>query len=395
MSWLAVLAAVPVLAWLYLLVAHGRFWREDQRLPQAGLPLQRPPSVVALVPARNEAEVVGEAIASLLTQDYPGRFDVLLIDDGSTDGTAEIARQAAARTGRAERLTILAAPVREPGWVGKLWAVESGRRAWTATRGQPGYWWLTDADIGHASEALGRLVSKAENEKRALVSLMVLLWCRSLWERLLIPPFVFFFQKLFPFPRVNDDRNTVAAAAGGCVLLRAETLAAAGGLVRIKDALIDDCSLAALIKPVARQEGRGIWVGVTRRSRSLRPYRGLGEIWLMVARSAFTQLKLSALMLLGTLVGMTLLYLAPPLLALLWPWHGDGTAALLGLAAWLLMAVAMAPTERLYRQSRLWALTLPLAGLLYTLMTFDSARRHWQGRGGTWKGRVGAGKVAP
>jgi hopene-associated glycosyltransferase HpnB len=395
MTWLIALAGLPLAAWLYLLLAHGRFWLADQRLPQVVPRPASAPSVVALVPARNEAAVVGEAVASLLAQDYPGPFDVVLVDDGSTDGTAEVARRAAAASGRGERLTVLSAPAREPGWVGKLWAVESGRRAWAASHGQPVYWWLTDADIGHAPEMLSRLVNKAEEERRALVSLMVLLWCRSLWERLLIPPFVFFFQKLYPFPCVNEDRNAVAAAAGGCMLVRADTLARAGGLARIKDALIDDCALAQLIKPVARQESRGLWVGLTRKSRSLRPYRGLGEIWLMVARSAFTQLRRSSLLLLGTLVGMALLYLAPPLLLLFWPWHGDAVAALLGLAAWLLMAVAIGPTQRLYGQAWLWGLTLPVAGLLYAAMTLDSARRHWLGRGGTWKGRVGAGKLAP
>ncbi|HKY95512.1 MAG TPA: glycosyltransferase [Kiloniellales bacterium] len=394
-SWLIALAALPALAWLYLLLAHGRFWLADQRLPQAGPRLANPPSVVALVPARNEAAVVGEAIASLLAQDYHGRVDVVLVDDGSTDGTADRARQAAAASAQADRLTVLSAPPREPGWVGKLWAVESGRRAWATSHAPPAYWWLTDADIGHAPEMLGRLVNKAEEERRALVSLMVLLWCRSLWERLLIPPFVFFFQKLYPFPRVNDDRSRLAAAAGGCMLVRADTLAHAGGLARIKDALIDDCALAAAIKPAARQESRGLWVGVTRKSRSLRPYRGLGEVWVMVARSAFTQLRHSSLLLLGTLLGMALLYLVPPVVVVLSPWHGDLVAALVALAAWLMMAVAIGPTERLYGQSWLWGLTLPLAGLLYSLMTFDSARRHWLGRGGTWKGRVGAGKLAP
>jgi hopene-associated glycosyltransferase HpnB len=393
MSWLAPVALLPVLAWLYLLLAHRRFWRADQRLPQAAGLRAAWPSVVAIVPARNEAAVVGEAVASLLAQDYPGSLHVVLADDGSSDGTAEAARRAGAQSGRSERLLVVAAGPREPGWVGKLWAQESGRRAWRASAPAPDYWWLTDADIGHAPEMLRRLVAKAEEERRALVSLMVLLWCRSLWERLLIPPFVFFFQKLFPFPLVNDERSRQAAAAGGCMLLRAETLREAGGLAQIKGALIDDCSLATLIKPVARRQNRGLWLGLTKKSRSLRPYCGLGEIWLMVARSAYTQLVHSPLLLLGTLLGMALIYLVPPAVLLFLPWHRDPTAALLGLAAWLLMAVAIGPTQRLYGQSWLWGLTLPLAALLYSAMTFDSARRHWLGRGGTWKGRVAAGKV--
>lgn len=392
-SWVTAVALPPALAWLYLLLAQGRFWRADQRLPQSGLERGAWPSVVALVPARNEAAVVGEAVRSILAQDYPGSLSLVLVDDGSTDGTAAVAQQAAAEAGQAARLSVVAAGPREPGWVGKLWAQESGRRAWRAGAAAPDYWWLTDADIGHAPEMLRRLMAKAEEERRALVSLMVLLWCRSFWERLLIPPFVFFFQKLFPFARVNDDRNGLAAAAGGCMLLRADTLSEAGGLARIKDALIDDCALAALIKPVALRQNRGIWLGLTRKSRSLRPYRGLNEIWRMVARSAYTQLRHQPLLLLGTLAGMALIYLVPPLLLLTLPWHEDLPAALLGLAAWILMAVAMGPTQRLYGQSWLWGLSLPLAALLYSAMTFDSARRHWLGRGGTWKGRVAAGKV--
>jgi hopene-associated glycosyltransferase HpnB len=392
-SWLAAAALVPALAWLYLLLAHGRFWLADQRLPQAGAALRSWPTVVALVPARNEAAVVGEALRSLLAQDYPGSLQIVLVDDGSSDGTAEVAHAAAAECGQGERLSIVAAGPREPGWVGKLWAQESGRRAWRARRPAPDYWWLTDADIGHAPEMLRRLVAKAEEERRALVSLMVLLWCRSFWERLLIPPFVFFFQKLYPFPRVNDDRSRLAAAAGGCMLVRADTLAEAGGFARIKDALIDDCALAALAKPVARRQNRGLWVGLTKKSHSLRPYRGLGEIWLMVARSAYTQLRHAPLLLLGTLLGMALLYLAPLAVLATVVWHQDLAAALLGLTSWILMAVAIGPTQRLYGQSWLWGLSLPLAALLYTAMTFDSARRHWLGRGGTWKGRVAAGKV--
>lgn len=384
MTWLALPAALACLAWLYLLFLHGRFWRCDQRLERgqsASLP-----SVVAVVPARNEADVVERCVAALAAQDYRGPFRILLVDDHSEDGTAEAAR-------RGGPVTVIAAPPLEPGWVGKLWALESGQRALLAEGPAPDYWWLTDADIGHAPDTLSRLVAKAEGEKRALVSLMVKLWCASAWERLLIPAFVFFFQKLYPFPRVNDDRNRTAAAAGGCVLVRADTLAAAGGLAAMREAIIDDCTLGALVKRQARREGRGIWLGLTAESRSLRPYRGLGEIWRMVARSAYTQLRHNPLLLLGTLLGMLLLYVVPPLLALSWPWHGQAVAGGLALAAWLLMALSEGPTLRLYGLSPLRGLLLPLAGFLYSLMTFDSARRHWQGRGATWKGRVAAGKV--
>jgi len=392
MSWLLLPAGLALAAWLYLLLLHGRFWLADQRLPATATAPAHWPGVVALVPARDEADVIGAAVERLLAQHYDGEFRVVVIDDESRDGTGDATRSAAGRNPQAARLTVLRAPPREAGWVGKLWALESGRRWATAEGIAPAYWWLTDADIGHAPDTLARLVAKAEGERRALVSLMVRLWCQSAWERLLIPAFVFFFQKLYPFPRANDDHDRLAAAAGGCMLLRADSLAAAGGLAAIKGALIDDCSLAACLKPQALAEGRGIWVGLAERSHSLRPYRGLGEIWRMVARSAYTQLRHSPLLLLGTLLGMLLLYLVPPLLALTWPWHGDPVAALAALAAWLAMALAEAPTLRLYGLSPLRGLLLPLAGLLYSAMTFDSARRHWQGRGGLWKGRVAAGR---
>jgi hopene-associated glycosyltransferase HpnB len=390
LSWLLPVAGLALAAWAWLLLLHGRFWLADQRLPAASPAPPRWPDVVAVVPARNEADVIGRAIAGLLAQDYPGAFRVVLVDDESGDGTADAARSAAGA--RAARLTVLRAPPREPGWVGKLWALESGLRS-VAT--PPAYWWLTDADIGHPPDTLRRLVAKAEADRRALVSLMVRLWCQSLWERLLIPAFVYFFQQLYPFARVNDDRSRVAAAAGGCLLLRADTLAAAGGLAAMKSAVIDDCALAALAKPVARRQGLGIWLGLADGSHSLRPYAGLGEIWRMVARSAYTQLRHNPLLLLGTILGMALLYLAPPLIALGWPWHGDALAGALATGAWLLMAASEVPTLRLYRLSPLRALLLPLAGLLYTAMTLDSARRHWRGRGATWKGRVAAGKVGP
>lgn len=390
MSWLAIIAALSLGAWLYLLLLHGRFWLADQRLPARQAAPARWPSVVAVVPARNEADVIGQAIAGHIAQDYPAPFRVILVDDESDDGTAAAALAAAGEHG--DRLTVLPAPRREPGWVGKLWALESGMRSVAAP---PDYWWLTDADIGHPPDTLRRLVEQAETQQRALVSLMVKLWCQSLWERLLIPAFVYFFQQLYPFPRANNTRSRVAAAAGGCVLLRADTLAAAGGLAAMKSAVIDDCTLAALVKPAARRQGLGIWLGLAEGSRSLRPYSGLGEIWRMVARSAYTQLRHSPLLLLGTLFGMVLLYLVPPALALAWTWHREALAGGLALAAWLAMALSEVPTLRLYRLSPLRALLLPAAGFLYTLMTLDSARRHWAGRGATWKGRVAAGKVGP
>ncbi len=385
MTWLALL---PLLAWLYLLSLHGRFWLAQPRLDDApAKPLQSWPKVIAVVPARNEADVIEQALKNLVRQDYPGGFEIRLVDDHSEDQTGTLARQVA--SGSDGRLSVLDAPERPPGWVGKLWALHSGT---VQTTEEPVYWWLTDADIAHEPDTLRRLVTKAEEERFAQVSLMVRLSCSSLWEKLLIPAFVFFFQKLYPFPWVTADRRGISAAAGGCVLVRAETLREAGGIAAIKGAIIDDCSLAANLRPAARKAGRGLFLGLTLQSHSIRPYSGLMEIWAMVARSAYTQLHYNPLLLLGTLFGMLLLYLLPPLLVLTWPWHGNVMAALLGAVTWGLMAVAWLPTLRLYALSAWRGLLLPLAGLFYTAMTFDSARLHWLGKGAAWKGRVGAGK---
>jgi len=385
---LSLLALLALLAWAYLLALHGRFWlagpRLDAPVPPAAGDL---PSVVAVVPARNEADVVGEAVAGLLAQDYAGPFRILLVDDHSEDGTAEAARTAAADDAR---VTVLPAGPRPPGWVGKLWARACGCQA--AGEGAD-YWWFTDADIAHAPDTLSRLVAEARRGGRSQVSLMVLLSCRSAWEKLLIPAFVFFFQMLYPFHWVTQDRGGASAAAGGCMLVRADDFAVAGGLPAMRDALIDDCTLAQRLRPGARAGGRGLYLGLTLKSRSIRPYEGLDEIWRMVARSAYTQLQHSPLFLAGTLAGMALLYLLPPLLVLGLPAHGDWGAALLGLAAWLSMAVAWLPTLRLYGLPVWRGALLPAAAAFYTAMTFDSARRHWQGRGAAWKGRIGAGRT--
>lgn len=385
MIWLALL---PLLAWLYLLGLHGGFWLARPRLDdEPEQTLDHWPRIIAVVPARNEADVITQAMRSLVQQDYPGEFEIRLIDDHSEDETAALGREVASVS--AGRLRVLHAGERPPGWVGKLWALECGTQSVTEA---PDYWWFTDADIDHAPDTLQRLVVKAQSNRLSLVSLMVRLSCRSGWEKLLIPAFVFFFQKLYPFPWVEADRRGISAAAGGCMLVRADELQTAGGIAAIKGAVIDDCSLAARLRPAARRAGRGLFLGLTLRSRSIRPYSGLGEIWAMVARSAYTQLHYNPLLLLGTLLGMALLYLLPPLLLLSLAWNGNVIAAMLGGLTWLLMALAWLPTLRLYAQPAWRGLLLPLAGLLYTAMTFDSARRHWQGKGAAWKGRIGAGK---
>lgn len=371
---------VALAVWLVLVFARDGFWLTRER-DTRGLPPPPAawPSVVAVVPARDEAEVIARSIGSLVAQDYAGDFRIILVDDNSSDGTAEIARGTATES---DRLTILTGAPLAPGWTGKLWAVHQGLAEAARFAPNAAYVLLTDADIVHEPAGLRRLVAKAETERRRLVSLMVKLRCEAGWEKLLIPAFVFFFQKLYPFSWVNDPNRPTAAAAGGCMLVRRDTLSDIGGVERIRNRLIDDCALAREIK------ARGpIWLGLAERTLSLRPYDRLGEVWRMVARSAFEQLNRSVLALAGTLVGMVVLYVVPPVAAVYGVAAGDGFAALFGVGAWGLMAAAYAPTVRLYGLAPAYTLTLPLAGVLYALMTLDSARRHWAGKGGGWKGR--------
>ena len=383
MSALAALSWFALAAWIWLLTARGGFWRADQRLSNKTPELVRWPEVVAVVPARNEAAVVGQGIASLLGQDYPGRFSVVLVDDGSDDGTADVARRAADSTGAASHLCVLKGEPLPAGWSGKLWAVHQGLAEAGKIAPDAAYVLLTDADIVHATANLRRLVSQAESAQVHLVSLMVKLRCEAGWEKLLIPAFVFFFQKLYPFAWVNDEARPTAAAAGGCMLVREDALAGVGGVEGIRARLIDDCALAREIKAHG-----AIWLGLTDAAESLRPYARLSDIWRMVARSAFEQLNHSVLALAGTFLGMLVLYVVPPLAAVYGWAMGDAALALAGAAGWGLMAAAYGPTVRMYGLSPARTLTLPLAGALYALMTADSARRHWQGAGGAWKGRT-------
>ena len=382
MSAFGALSGLALAAWVWLLAARGGFWRADQRLGLPARDLPRWPEVVAVVPARNEAASVGASVASLLGQDYPGRFSVVLVDDASDDGTAEVARRAAESTGTASRLRIVRGEILPSGWTGKLWAVHRGLAEAGILAPDAAYVLLTDADIVHDPANLRRLVGKAESERLRLVSLMVKLRCETGWEKILMPAFVFFFQKLYPFPWVNDARTSTAAAAGGCMLVRKDALAAAGGIESIRGSLIDDCALAREIKAKGP-----IWLGLADAAASLRPYARLGDVWRMVARSAFEQLNRSIFALAGTLLGMLALYVAPPLAAVYGVAMGDAPLALAGWAGWGLMAAAYGPTVRLYGLAPAYALTLPLAGALYALMTADSARRHWAGVGAGWKGR--------
>ena len=371
---LTVLAAATLAAWLYLLFGHGGFWRADQRLDAPGDVIGAWPAVAAVVPARNEAAVIGQTLRSLLAQDYPGDLVVIVVDDESDDGTAAVARGAG--------VVVVGGVARPVGWVGKTWALAQGVEAAAAAAPEARYLWFSDADIEHGPGVLRALVAKAEAERLDLVSLMARLQCEGGWERLLIPAFVFFFQMLYPFRRVNDPARPTAAAAGGCMLVRRAALAAAGGLDAIAGELIDDCALARALKP-----GGPIWLGLATESLSVRPYAGLGDIWDMVARSAYTQLRHSPVLLAGTVVGMTLIYLVPPASAVAGVFGGFGPAAGLGAAGWFAMAVAYAPTLRFYRQPAVAGVVLPAVAALYTLMTLDSALRWRRGEGGRWKGR--------
>jgi hopene-associated glycosyltransferase HpnB len=321
-------------------------------------------------------------VTSLIKQDYPGELVLVVVDDGSEDGTAAVAEKAAAEAGASDRLIVVRGEPAPRGWRGKPWALEQGVRRAQELAPEAAFLWLTDADVEHHPANLRHLVAKAHEGGLDLVSLMVMLHCRSPWEQLLIPAFVFFFQKLYPFRRVNDPRKRTAAAAGGCMLVRREALARAGGMEAIRGALIDDCALARAVKA-----GGAVWLGLSDSTRSLRPYRNLSAIWEMVARSAYDQLGYSRHMLWAAVVAMAVAYLVPPLAALVGAVVGEARVALPGIAAWLLMMCCYRPTLKLYRRPWLSALDLPVAAFLYILMTVDSARRHGRGDGAVWKGR--------
>ncbi|MGO9094753.1 MAG: glycosyltransferase [Bryobacteraceae bacterium] len=360
-------AAIAVATWVYLLMGRGFFWwMREAKLPDAPPPPRR---VAVVIPARNEAGVVGRAVASIVAQRYPGPFEIFLVDDHSTDATAAVAQQAGAR--------VLAAGPLPEGWTGKLWALSEGLRE--AAGSKPDYFLLTDADIVHAPGNLARLVALTEAHGYYLASLMVRLRSETVAEKALIPAFVFFFLKLYPPRWIASGRHATAGAAGGCVLIRREALERCGGIEAIRGALIDDCALARAVK---RSGGR-LWMGLSSATHSIREYGTFGEIGRMIARSAFTQLDYSPLRLAGTVAGMLAMYAFPPALAL-------GFGSKLAALAWLTMLAAYLPVLRLYRLSPLWALGLPLTALFYTGATVWSALNYWRGRGGAWKGRAQA-----
>jgi hopene-associated glycosyltransferase HpnB len=384
-----VIGIITLAVWLHLFFGRGWFWRvkklDADRAEAEKLSVW--PSVVAIVPARNEAETIAVVVTGLVQQDYPGTFSIVVVDDHSEDATAAIAQQAAAQNGALERVRVVSVSELPLGWTGKLWALNEGVSSGggsSAAAEVPAFYWFTDADVTHAPGTLRRLVARAERDKFDLASLMVLLQAKTLPERALIPAFLYFFLMLYPPKWIADEELGTAGAAGGCILLRREALARIGGLAAIRSEVIDDCALAKAIK----LSGGKVWMGLTRKSASLRAYGTFGEIRDLIARTAFTQLRYSALVLVGTLTGMFLTYVAPLLLLFV---H-DSPARALGFAAWLLMTLSFLPTVRFYRLSPLWAPLLPLTAVFYTYATCLSAVRYWMGKGGLWKGRAQAPK---
>jgi hopene-associated glycosyltransferase HpnB len=376
------LAALSCAIWSYLLVARGGFWRTSQR--DDGAPAVPPqgfdwPHVVAVIPARDEAEHIGGTLTALLKQDYPASFHVIVVDDHSSDHTADEARYAAAAAGASDRVTVLAAPSVPEGWTGKVWAMHQGVKHLERMPGLPEYLLLTDADIRHASDTLTMLVRRTVCNHLVLTSLMARLRCSTFAERAMIPAFILFFQMLYPFAWVNRADRKTAAAAGGCMLVKRQSLQAAGGLEVIRGELIDDCALARLMK----RQGP-IWLGLSMHVLSVRAYRSIGEVRRMISRCAYAQLRFSRWRLAAVAAAMAITFLAPPVLALC----GSGATRILALLAWVQMALAMQPTLRFYGRSPWWGLALPAIAGAYIVFTVDSAYQHWRGRGGEWKGRV-------
>jgi hopene-associated glycosyltransferase HpnB len=384
---LATISLVPLAIWAYLLFGRGWFWlcgeRDDTAVVANKVRDEADvwPSVVAIIPARDEADMIADSVGTLLRQDYSGPFSVVVVDDQSTDGTASIASLAASDARAAERLKIVTGNGPPPGWTGKLSAMRQGLAEVEAGAQAPEFVLFTDADIAYAPHVLTRLVAIARAKNSVLTSLMVKLRSESAAERWLAPAFVFFFQMLYPFAWVNDPRRRTAAAAGGCMLVRREALHAAGGLRAVRNALIDDCALGALMK------GQGpIWLGLTESVDSLRAYPTFADFHRMVARSAFAELRYSPLRLAGAIAGMALVYIAPPLFAI----FARGGAEAAGALAWAMMALALMPTLRLYGRLVVGGLALPAIAAAYVAFTVDSALQYWRGRGGYWKGRIQA-----
>lgn len=374
---ITVVAIICVAIWAYLLCARGMYWRagvhDATRI--AGVPGVWP-TVAVVIPARNESECIALSVQSLLRQDYRGPFTVVVVDDDSDDSTGAVATVAAAGD---RRLSVIRTTGPAAGWTGKLWAVSQGIAA--AEASHPEYLLLTDADIEHAPDTLSWLVSQSMAGRFVLTSLMAKLRCVNLAEKIHVPAFIYFFQMLYPFAWVARADSSTAAAAGGCMLVRADALASVGGIASIRGALIDDCSLGAKLKTVGP-----IWLGLTNRVQSIRPYPTFADVARMVTRSAYSQLRYSLLALTATTLGMAITFVAPLMLTL----FASGLPRYLGLLAWAAMSLSFVPTLLYYRLSPIWSAALPGIALLYMSYTLQSAYQHFRRRGGQWKGRVHA-----
>ncbi|MEU6175997.1 glycosyltransferase [Streptantibioticus parmotrematis] len=381
MSALTVIAVVSLLGWVWLLLAQGMFWRTDVRLPPRAVPPAWP-SVAVVVPARDEAEVLPVSLPSLLAQEYPGRAEVFLVDDGSSDGTGELARALSDERGGLP-LTVTSPGEPPASWTGKLWAVRHGVAAATAAYA-PEYLLLTDADIAHEPDSLRELVAAAHGSGTDVVSQMARLRVATAWERLIVPAFVYFFAQLYPFRWIARPRGRTAAAAGGCVLIRRAAAERAGLPDSIRQAVIDDVALARAVK----RSGGTVWLGLAERVDSVRPYPRLSQLWRMVSRSAYAQLRHNPLLLAGTLLGLALVYVVPPAAAVGGAIAGRWTLCAVGAVAWAVMTGTYLPMLRYYRQPLWLAPLLPFTASLYAAMTADSAVQHYRGRGAAWKGRT-------
>jgi len=383
---LLIATALSGIIWIYLIAFNGAFWLADEELEDASgdMGFTFPP-VVGVIPARNEAETIGRVVANHLATAYPGDFSLIVVDDQSADGTGDIVRSLGEGAKRA--LHVVGGLPLPEGWSGKLWAVHNGLQAAKALVPGASYVLLTDADIMHAPDILQRLVGKAVREKRALVSVMAHLHARGFCGSLLMPAFIFFFQKLYPFRSTNNIKSPVAGAAGGCMLIERAILEEIGGVESVRGNLIDDCALAHALKD-PKGAKRAIWLGFDAGIVSLRDNRALSTIWKMVARTAFTQLRFSTLALIGAVIGMVVTYLAGPLAVFTFAQHGSYLVSALGFIAWSLAMMDYYPTLKRYQKPLFWVLFLPLSATFYTAMTVSSALNHWRGKGGAWKGRI-------
>lgn len=376
---LHIFAAVSIIIWIILIIFRGGFWLANQRLATVRGKIDNPPEVVVIIPARNEEMTIGESLSSLLKQNYEGKFSIIVVNDNSEDGTLKAAKIAGAKR---KNLIVINGKELPAGWTGKMWAVEQGIVAAKFKFPRALYYLLTDADIMHHPENLAALIAKAQIENLALVSLMVKLRCISISEHILIPAFIFFFQKLYPFPWVNNPNSEYAGAAGGCMLVNKNALLKAGGIEAIKGKIIDDCALAKLLKKT-----NPIWLGLTHSTTSLRSYDKLADIWHMVCRTAFVQLKYSTLKLTVTILAMLIIYFIPVSSILIGLLSKDIALLVMGLIAWVMMLITYKPTLSLYNRPTWEACLLPISALLFSAMTLDSARKYWIDKTPSWKGR--------